>query len=64
MIRRHNIKNKNNNISNNCNNNKTSDSNLDIMNYLIQKLKFRQKKLKELDSFEPFYSQRKEVHLF
>ena len=70
MIRRHNINNKKNNISNNCNNNKTNDSNLDVMNYLIQKLEFRQKKIikfknlfKELDSFESFYSQRKEIYL-
>ena len=40
------------------------------MNYLIQKLDFRQKKIikfknlfKELDSFESFYSQRKEIYL-
>ena len=71
MIRRNNIKNKNNNsISNNCNNNNINDSNLDVMNYLIQKLEFRQKKIikfknlfKELDSFESFYSQRKEIYL-
>ena len=70
MIRRHNVKNKNNNIRNNSNNNDTNDSNLDVMNYLIQKLDFRQKKIikfknvfKELDSFESFYSQRKEIYL-
>ena len=72
MIRRHNIKIKNNNnIRNNYNNNNnTNDSNLDVMNYLIQKLDFRQKKIikfknlfKELDSFESFYSQRKEIYL-
>jgi len=72
MIRRHNIKIKNNNNirNNHNNNNNTNDSNLDVMNYLIQKLEFRQKKIikfknlfKELDSFESFYSQRKEIYL-
>ena len=43
---------------------------MEVMNYLIQKLDFRQKKIikfknlfKELDSFESFYSQRKEIYL-
>ena len=60
MIRRHNNKNKN----------ETNDSSLEIMNYLIQKLEARQKKVfkfknlfQELDSFETFYSQRKEIFL-
>ena len=68
MIRRHNITNKNNNSSNNENNKK--DSNLEVMEYLMQKLDFRQKKIikfknlfKELDSFESFYAQRKEIYL-
>ena len=64
MIRRHNITNKNNNSSNNENNKKD----LEVMEYLMQKLDFRQKKIikfknlfKELDSFESFYAQRKEI---
>ena len=68
MIRRHNITNKNNNSNNNENNKK--DSNLEVMEYLMQKLDFRQKKIikfknlfKELDSFESFYAQRKEIYL-
>ena len=68
MIRRNNCKEKNNNVKSNDNNSK--DSNLEVMNYLIQKLDFRQKKIikfknlfKELDSFESFYSQRKEIYL-
>ena len=68
MIRRNNCKEKNNNLKSNDNNSK--DSNLEVMNYLIQKLDFRQKKIikfknlfKELDSFESFYSQRKEIYL-
>ena len=68
MIRRHNITNKNNN-SNNNESNKT-DSNLEVMDYLMQKLDFRQKKIikfknlfKELDSFESFFAQRKEIYL-
>ena len=43
---------------------------MEVMNYLIQKLESRQKKVfkfktifKELDSFESFYSQRKEIYL-
>ena len=70
MIRKHNIKNKNNYQKVNENNKKENDSNLEVMNYLIQKLDFRQKKIikfknlfKELDSFESFYSQRKEIYL-
>ena len=68
MIRRNNCKEKNNNLKSNDNSSK--DSNLEVMNYLIQKLDFRQKKIikfknlfKELDSFESFYSQRKEIYL-
>ena len=59
MIRRQNI-----------NKNQSNEPNLEIMNYLIQKLEARQKKVfkfktlfKELDSFESFYSQRKEIYL-
>ena len=59
MIRRH-----------NKNKNETNDSSLEVMNYLIQKLEARQKKVlkfknlfQELDSFETFYSQRKEIFL-
>ena len=59
MIRRH-----------NKNNDNTNNSSLEVMNYLIQKLEARQKKVlkfknmfKELDSFESFYSQRKEIYL-
>ena len=73
MIRRHNITNKNNNTNNIQNNNESinkKDSNLDVMDYLMQKLDFRQKKIikfknlfKELDSFESFYAQRKEIYL-
>jgi len=57
-------------------NNNNSDKNvppeisMEVMNYLIQKLESRQKKVfkfkaifKELDSFESFYSQRKEIYL-
>ena len=63
MIRRNN---------NNANNNKniTNDTSLEIMNYLIQKLEARQKKVlkfknlfQELDSFESFYSQRNDIFL-
>ena len=68
MILRHNITNNNNNLNNNENNKK--DSNLEVMDYLMQKLDFRQKKIikfknlfKELDSFESFYAQRKEIYL-
>ena len=70
MIIKNNIKNKNNYQKVNENNKKENDSNLEVMNYLIQKLDFRQKKIikfknlfKELDSFESFYSQRKEIYL-
>ena len=59
MIRRH-----------NKNNDNTNNSSLEVMNYLIKKLEARQKKVlkfknmfKELDSFESFYSQRKEIYL-
>ena len=52
------------------NKNQSNEPNLEIMNYLIQKLEARQKKVfkfktlfKELDSFESFYSQRKEIYL-
>ena len=55
---------------NNKNNDNTNNSSLEVMNYLIQKLEARQKKVlkfknlfKELDSFESFYSQRKEIYL-
>ena len=67
MIRRHNLKSKNDEKNQDIN---KKDSNLEIMSYLIQKLEFRQKKVikfknlfKELDSFESFYSQRKEIYL-
>ena len=69
MIRRHNAKIKNDNPNNN-NKNKSNEQSLDVMNYLIQKLESRQKKifkyknlLEELDSFETFYSKRKEIYL-
>ena len=69
MIKRHNKNNQKNNLNDN-NSNKVNDSNLDVMDYLIQKLEFRQKKIikfknlfKELDSFESFYSQRNEIYL-
>ena len=59
MIRRH-----------NKNNNETNDSSLEVMNYLIQKLEARQKKVfkfknlfQEINSFDAFYSQRKEIFL-
>ena len=62
MIRRGN----NNNIGKNV----PPEISLEVMNYLIQKLESRQKKVfkfkeifKELDSFETFYSQRKEIYL-
>ena len=55
---------------NNKNNDNTNNSSLEVMKYLIQKLEARQKKVlkfknlfKELDSFESFYSQRKEIYL-
>ena len=67
MIR---IYNKNNNNNNYNNNNEQNDSSLEVMNYLIQKLDARQKKVykfklffNELDSFQSFYSQRKEIYL-
>ena len=67
MIRRHNAKIKNDNPNNN---NKNNEQSLDVINYLIQKLESRQKKifkyknlLEELDSFETFYSKRKEIYL-
>ena len=70
MIRRHNAKIKNDNPNNNNNKNKSNEQSLDVMNYLIQKLESRQKKifkyknlLEELDSFETFYSKRKEIYL-
>ena len=71
MIRRLNAKIKNDNPNNNNNNkNKSNEQSLDVMNYLIQKLESRQKKifkyknlLEELDSFETFYSKRKEIYL-
>ena len=69
MIRRHNAKIKNDNPNNN-NKNKSNEQSLDVMNYLIQKLESRQKKifkyknlLEEFDSFETFYSKRKEIYL-
>ncbi len=54
----------------NKNKNETNETNLEVMNYLIQKLDSRQKKIikfknlfKEFDSFESFYSQRKEIYI-
>ena len=62
MIRRNNNVNKGKNI--------TSETSLEIMNYLVQKLEARHKKVikfknvfQELDSFESFYSQRNEIFL-
>jgi len=69
MIIKHNKNNKKNNIKEN-NSNNVNDSNLEVMDYLVQKLEFRQKKItkfknlfKELDSFESFYSQRNDIYL-
>ena len=69
MIIKHNKNNKKNNIKAN-NSNNMNDSNLEVMDYLVQKLEFRQKKItkfknlfKELDSFESFYSQRNDIYL-
>ena len=63
MIRR-------NNNTVNKSKNITSETSLEIMNYLVQKLEARQKKVlkfknvfQELDSFESFYSQRNEIFL-
>ena len=48
-----------------------NEANLEVMSYLVQKLEARQKKLfkfksifNQLDSFESFYSQRKDIFLF
>ena len=56
--------------NNNASNNVPPEISMEVMNYLIQKLESRQKKVfkfksifKELDSFESFYSQRKEIYL-
>ena len=56
--------------NNNTGKNVPPEISLEVMNYLIQKLESRQKKVfkfkaifKELDSFESFYSQRKEIYL-
>ena len=69
MIIKHNKNNQKNNIKAN-NSNNMNDSNLEVMDYLVQKLEFRQKKItkfknlfKELDSFESFYSQRNDIYL-
>ena len=69
MIIKHNKNNQKNNIKDN-NSNNVNDSNLEVMDYLVQKLEFRQKKItkfknlfKELDSFESFYSQRNDIYL-
>ena len=57
-------------INENKNENEIKDSNLEVMNYLIQKLDSRKNKIvkfkdlfKELDSFESFYAQRKEIYI-
>ena len=54
----------------NKNTNEINDTNLEVMNYLIQKLESRKKKIikfknlfRELDSFESFYLQRKEIYI-
>ena len=69
MIIKHNKNNQKNNLKVN-NSNNMNDSNLEVMDYLVQKLEFRQKKItkfknlfKELDSFESFYSQRNDIYL-
>ena len=56
--------------NNNTRKNVSPEISMEVMNYLIQKLESRQKKVfkfkaifKELDSFESFYSQRKEIYL-
>ena len=56
--------------NNNTGKNVSPEISMEVMNYLIQKLESRQKKVfkfkaifKELDSFESFYSQRKEIYL-
>ena len=56
--------------NNNTGKNVPPEISMEVMNYLIQKLESRQKKVfkfkaifKELDSFESFYSQRKEIYL-
>ena len=54
----------------NKNTNEINDTNLEVMQYLIQKLESRHKKIikfknifRELDSFESFYFQRKEIYI-
>ena len=54
----------------NKNINEINDAGLEVMQYLIQKLESRQKKIikfknlfRELDSFESFYLQRKEIYI-
>ena len=57
-------------VRTNKNTNEINDTNLEVMNYLIQKLESRKKKIikfknlfRELDSFESFYFHRKEIYI-